>query len=54
MTKVKIAVVYYSATGTNYQMARAAEEAAAAAGAETRLRKVRELAPETAINKNPA
>jgi NAD(P)H dehydrogenase (quinone) len=51
---VKIAVIYYSATGTNYQMARAAEEAATTAGAETRLRKVHELAPDSAINRNPA
>ncbi len=54
MTAVRIAVVYYSATGTNYQMACAAQEAAERAGAETRLRRIRELAPESAINSNPA
>ncbi|MFD0822247.1 NAD(P)H:quinone oxidoreductase [Micromonospora zhanjiangensis] len=46
------AVIYYSATGVTYQMARAAAEAAERAGAEVRLRKVHELAPEEAINSN--
>jgi NAD(P)H dehydrogenase (quinone) len=54
MTKVRLSVIYYSATGTNYEMARAAEAAAAAAGADTRLRRVRELAPDEAIDRNPA
>ncbi len=54
MTEIKIAVIYYSATGTNYQMAFAAQEAAAQDGAEVRLRKVHELAPDAAINRNPA
>ncbi|MEE8389841.1 MAG: NAD(P)H:quinone oxidoreductase [Anaerolineae bacterium] len=51
---VKLAVIYYSSTGTNYQMALAAKEAAEQAGAEVRLRKVRELAPDAAIDSNPA
>jgi NAD(P)H dehydrogenase (quinone) len=46
------AVIYYSATGVTYQMARAAADAAEKAGAEVRLRKVHELAPEEAINSN--
>jgi NAD(P)H dehydrogenase (quinone) len=50
--QVKVAVIYYSATGTTYQLARAIEEGARAAGAEVRLRKVRELAPEEAIASN--
>lgn len=54
MASIRLAVIYYSATGTNYQLARAAEEAAKEAGAETRLRKVRELAPAAAIDSNPA
>lgn len=54
MSKPKVAVVYYSATGTVYRLARAAEEGAAAAGAEVRLRQVPELAPEQAIRSNPA
>ena len=49
---VKVAIIYYSATGTTYQQALAIEEGARATGAETRLRKVRELAPEEAIATN--
>jgi NAD(P)H dehydrogenase (quinone) len=45
----KIVVVYYSAYGHTYEMAKALEEGAKAVGAETRLRKVRELAPEEII-----
>lgn len=48
----KIAVIYYSSTGNTYKMAKAVEEGAKAAGAETRLRKARELAPEEAIASN--
>ncbi|MCZ7423812.1 MULTISPECIES: NAD(P)H:quinone oxidoreductase [unclassified Micromonospora] len=50
--QVKVAVIYYSATGITYQMAQAAAEAAGEAGAEVRLRKVRELAPDEAIRSN--
>ncbi|WP_229399944.1 NAD(P)H:quinone oxidoreductase [Micromonospora okii] len=49
---IKVAVIYYSATGITYQMAVAAAEAAGEAGAEVRLRKVRELAPDEAIRSN--
>lgn len=49
---IKVAVIYYSATGTTYRMALAATEAAEKAGAEVRLRKVRELAPEEAVRSN--
>ena len=49
---VKVAVIYYSATGTTYRLARAIEEGAQGAGAEVRLRKVRELAPEEAVASN--
>lgn len=49
---VKVAVVYYSATGTTHALARAIEEGATQAGAEVRVRKVRELAPEEAIASN--
>jgi NAD(P)H dehydrogenase (quinone) len=48
----KVAIIYYSATGTTYQLALAVEEGAKAAGAETRLRKVKELAPDQAIASN--
>ena len=49
---VKVAVIYYSSTGTTYRLARAIEEGAQGAGAEVRFRKVRELAPEQAIASN--
>ena len=54
MEKTKLAIVYYSATGINYQLARWAEEAAKEAGADVRLVKVPETAPEAAIDSNPA
>jgi NAD(P)H dehydrogenase (quinone) len=50
--QIKVAVIYYSATGITYQMAQAASEAAGEAGADVRLRKVRELAPEEAVRSN--
>ncbi len=49
---VKVAVIYYSATGNVYKMAQAIEEGAKEAGAEVRFRKVHELAPEEAIKSN--
>lgn len=51
---VKLAIIYYSSTGTNYKLAKTAEEAAKETGAEVKLVKVPELAPEEAINGNPA
>jgi len=54
MNKVKLAIVYYSSTGTNYQLAKWAEEGAKEAGAEVRVLKVQELAPQAAIDSNPA
>jgi NAD(P)H dehydrogenase (quinone) len=45
----KIAVIYYSTYGTNHAIAEAAAKAAEAAGAEVRLRKVRETAPEEVV-----
>jgi NAD(P)H dehydrogenase (quinone) len=54
MGEIKISVIYYSATGTNHLMALAAQEAAAQDGAEVHLRKIHELAPDEAINRNPA
>ena len=49
---VKVAVIYYSATGSVYKLAQAIEEGAKEAGAEVRFRKVHELAPEEAIKSN--
>ncbi|MEV4013693.1 NAD(P)H:quinone oxidoreductase [Nonomuraea angiospora] len=50
---VKVAVIYYSATGSVYALAQAVAEGAASAGAEVRLRRVAELAPDSAIDQNP-
>lgn len=50
----KLAIVYYSSTGTNYKMAKMAEKAATDAGAEVKVVRVEELAPEAAIASNPA
>ncbi len=41
----KVAIIYYSQTGTTHKMAQAVEEGAKAAGAETRLLRVKETAP---------
>jgi NAD(P)H dehydrogenase (quinone) len=50
---VKLAIVYYSSTGTNYQMAQWAAEGAREAGAEASIYKVQELAPESVIEGVP-
>lgn len=49
MAGVKLAVVYYSTYGTNYEMAEVAAGAGRDAGAEVRLRKVRETAPRSVV-----
>jgi NAD(P)H dehydrogenase (quinone) len=49
MSQVKVVVVYYSTYGTNHSMAEAAAEAAREAGAEVRLRKVKETAPREVV-----
>jgi NAD(P)H dehydrogenase (quinone) len=53
MDTVKVAIIYYSATGTVHALAGAAAEGAEKAGAEVRLRKVAELAPVAAIDAKP-
>lgn len=53
MSRPKIAVIYYSSTGTTYQLAREIEAGARHAGAEVRLRRVAETAPEAAVQSNP-
>ena len=53
MANVKLAIIYYSSTGTNYQLARWAEEAAKEAGAEVKVVKVPELAPKEAGKHEP-
>jgi len=54
MANVKLAVIYYSATGANHQLAQWAAEGGRAAGAEVKVLRVPELAPESAIASNPA
>lgn len=44
--QAKVAIIYYSQTGTTYELAKAVEEGAKAAGAEVRLLKVKETAPD--------
>src|SRR5690242_19686283 len=50
---VKVAVIYYSATGTVHALAEAVAEGAASAGAEVRLRRVADLEPAGATGENP-
>ena len=50
MASPKILVAFYSSFGTNHQMAAAAADAAREAGAEVRLRRFPETAPDAAIN----
>ena len=50
MSNVKLAVIFYSTYSTNFQMAKIAAEAAKAAGAEVRLLRVAETAPQAAVN----
>lgn len=54
MANVNLAVIFYSMGGTNYQLSKWAEEGAKEAGAEVKLFKVKELAPESAIEGNAA
>lgn len=54
MADVKLAIIYYSSTGTVHGMARRLHEAGEKAGAEVRLRQVPELAPQEAIASNAA
>lgn len=50
--KPKVAIIYYSSTGTTYKLAKAVEEGAKNAGAEVKVLKVKETAPEAAIKSN--
>ncbi|TDX36395.1 NAD(P)H dehydrogenase (quinone) [Cytobacillus oceanisediminis] len=52
MSNVKLAIIFYSMGGTNYQLAQWAEEGAKEAGAEVKILKVEELAPASIIEKN--
>ena len=54
MAKVKLAIIYYSATGTNHRLAQWAEEGAKQAGAEVQVLRIKETAPAEAIETNAA
>ena len=54
MEPVNVAIIYYSASGTLHTLAKAVAEGAEKTGANVRLRKVTELAPQETINTNPA
>jgi NAD(P)H dehydrogenase (quinone) len=53
MSKVKLAVIYYSMGGSNYQLAKWAEEGAKEIGAEVKVLKVPETTPQAIIDQNP-
>ena len=50
MSDVKLAILFYSTYGTNHAMAEIAAEAARAAGAEVRVLRIAETAPEAVVN----
>ena len=52
MSNVKLAVIFYSMSGTNYQLAKWAKEGAEDIGADVRVLKVEELAPQSVIEEN--
>jgi NAD(P)H dehydrogenase (quinone) len=54
MSKVNLAIIIYSSTGTNYQLTQWASEGAREAGADVKVLKVPELAPQEVIDSNPA
>ncbi|MBD1379420.1 NAD(P)H:quinone oxidoreductase [Metabacillus arenae] len=54
MSNIKLAIIYYSSSGTNYQLAKWAEEDAKEIGADVKVVKVAETAPQAAIESNPA
>ena len=51
---VKLAIMFYSTYGTNQTMAEIAAEAAKAAGAEVRLLRIAETAPDAVVEGQPA
>lgn len=54
MGNLNTAIIYYSSTGVNHQMATWAAEKAEETGSAVRLRRVAETAPEEVIQENPA
>ncbi|GIF50392.1 NAD(P)H dehydrogenase (quinone) [Asanoa ferruginea] len=53
-TGPKIAVIYYSSTGNVHELAKSVVEGAEKAGADVRLRKVREIVPDDVVATNTA
>ena len=53
-SKVNLAVIYYSSNGTNYQLAQWAAEGGRQAGADVKVLKVPETAPQSVIDSSPA
>ncbi|WOD61476.1 NAD(P)H:quinone oxidoreductase [Niallia taxi] len=51
---VKLAIVYYSSTGTNYLLAQWAAEGAKESGADVTIYRVEETVPQSVIEGNPA
>ncbi|OAB40557.1 NAD(P)H:quinone oxidoreductase, type IV [Paenibacillus macquariensis subsp. defensor] len=54
MSNVKLAIIYYSSNGTNYQLAQWASEGALEVGADIKVLKIPETVPQSIIEKNPA
>ncbi|MBB5173995.1 NAD(P)H:quinone oxidoreductase [Texcoconibacillus texcoconensis] len=54
MSNVKLAIMYYSSTGSNYKLAKWAEEGAKTTGADVKVLRVPETAPKEAVESNPA
>jgi NAD(P)H dehydrogenase (quinone) len=54
MTPIRLAVIYYSSTGSVHRLAERAAETAAGLGADVRLRRAMELAPPQVIDAVPA
>ncbi|WP_251550555.1 NAD(P)H:quinone oxidoreductase [Neobacillus muris] len=52
MTNVNLAVIFYSMGGTNYQLAQWAAEGGKEAGAEVKILKIPELAPQSVVEGN--
>lgn len=53
-TNVNLAVIYYSSNGTNFQLAQWAAEGGRQAGAEVKVLKVAETAPQSVIDSSPS
>lgn len=52
--KVNLAVIYYSSNGTNFQLAQWAAEGGRKAGADVKVLRVAETAPQSVIDSNPS